>query len=255
MVVHALVRVLQVLTLAGVALTAIKLHKTGLRRRYPVFTAYCAFWALNSTWPLILPINSWLYYRLWVYTEPVNWLFYVLVVRELCGLVLEKFQGLRTLGRWAIYAGTFVAVSISIISLLPRIQSAGWKTTIYMVAVDRGITLGLVVFLILMMFLLKGYPVRLSRNLVLHAFLYTTFFVTNTLDGVLANLLGKNVYTIIDTGAMLISAACAITWFLFLNPSGEDVQVTVPLFTPRQEERILQHLEALNATMLRVSRK
>ena len=244
-------------TLSGVALTALKLYKTGLRGRYPVFFWYFAFWTINGTWPLFLPPASNLYYWLWVFTEPVNWLFYILVVRELCGLVLEKYQGLNTLGRWAIYAGIAISGLISVISVLPRIRSTGreWETLRLLLAADRGITLGLAIFLLLMLFLLRGYPVRLARNVLLHATLYSIFFVSNTLDSVLASMLGQQLYTIVDILLMSVSAICVLTWFLCLNPAGEEVEVNVPLFTPRHEERILYHLESLNAAMLKVSRK
>ncbi len=254
---YTLVRVLQLITWVGIALTVAKLYKTGLRRRYPVFFWYFAFWSVNAVWPFFLSVKSGLYFWLWAFTEPVNWVFYILVVRELCGLVLEKYQGLYTLGRWAIYGGIAVSVVLSTISLLPRVRSATsqWRTTRYLLAADRGVTLGLAVFLLLMMFLLKGYPVRLNRNVLLHATLYATFFVSNTLDSVLANVLGHQLYVILDVFLMTVSAVCVLTWLFWLNPAGEDVQVPVPAFTRHHEERILYHLGALNDTVLKISRK
>jgi len=255
---HVLVQSLQIITLLGVALTAVKLQKTGLRRRYPVFFWYFCFRVVNSAWPLFLSRSSGLYYYLWVGTEAIDWVFYILVVRELCGLVLEKYQGLNTLGRWAIYAAMPIAGAISTVSVLPRLATAAaiqWKTMRTLVAADRGITLGLAIFLLMMMFLLKGYPVRLSRNVLLHATLYSIFFISNTLDSVLANVLGEKIYVWLDVFLMSVSAVCVLTWLFFLNPAGEDVKTTVPTVTSRHEERILSQLEALNATMLRISGK
>jgi hypothetical protein len=40
-----------------------------------------------------------------------------------------------------------------------------------------------------------------------------------------------------------------------LNVKGEETPVKQPWFAPEQEERILAHLDALNATLLKVAKK
>jgi hypothetical protein len=177
------------------------------------------------------------------------------VVRELCGLVLEKYQGLLTLGRWAIYFGLVISAVISVISLLPKIRSFGhqWRTIKYLNAADRGITLTLLVFLLLMMVLIRNYPVRLSRNVILHAGLFTVFFISNTVVGLFYNLFGTQLYQPISTGLMAISSLCVLAWLFFLRPEGEEVRLDLPHFTPEHEERILDQLNALNTTLLRVA--
>ncbi len=254
---HALVQVFQSVTLVGAGLTVAKLVRTGLRRRYPVFFWYFAFWVANSIWPFFLSPASPGYYWFWVCTEPINWMFYVLVVWELCGLVLEKHPGLVTLGRWAMYFGIAISVTISFVSLIGTMKSGRpqWQTTRYLLAADRGITLSLVVFLLLMMFLLKGYPVRLSRNVVLHALLFTIFFISNTIGALCQALFGTELYTAIDSASMGISAACVLVWLFFLNAAGEKVRVNVPHYAPEFEEQVLSQLNALNATMLKVGRR
>ncbi len=254
---HALVVVFQALTLIGAGLTAVRLLHTGLRRRYPVFFCYLLFWVVNSVWPFFLSAASQSYYWLWVCTEPINWIFYVLMVWELCGLVLEQYPGLVTLGRWAMYFGVAVAVIVSFASLIPGIRPAGpqWQTTRYLLAADRAITLSLVIFLLLMMFLLKGYPVRLSRNVILHATLFTIFFISNTIGVLFQGLFGTGLYAAIDAALMGISAVCLLTWLFFLRAAGEDVRVNLPHYAPDDEARVLDHLNALNATMLRVARR
>jgi hypothetical protein len=255
---QALVLLLQIVTLAGSALTAFKLHRTRLRFRYPVFFWYLVFLAANGTWPLFLSPRADLYEHLWVCTEPISWTFYVLVVRELCGLVLAKHQGLTTLGRWAMYAGIALSVTTTLITLIPRIRPAAPQRTKilgYLLAADRGVTLALAVFLLVMMFLLRGYPVLLSRNVVLHVSLYTIFFISNTLAVVLASMLGHDLYMWVDTGLMVVSVACILSWLFFLTPAGEEERVNLPHFRPELEERILTRLDALNATTLKIAGK
>jgi hypothetical protein len=256
MLVYALVRALQVVTLLAVALTVIKLYRTGLRSRYPVFFWYFCFWLANASWPLFVSVRSDLYYSLWVGTEFIDWVFYVLVVLELSGLVLEKYRGLYTLGRWVTYGGIALATAVSVVSVLPGLNSGGiqQKTLRLLLAADRGITLGLAIFLLLMMAFLRGYPVHLSRNVILHARLYTTFFVSNTLDSLLAHVFGRQIFRYVDLCLMSIAAACVLTWLLRLNPAGEETVAPATAFTQKHEERILGQLEALNAAMLRMAR-
>ena len=252
-----LVLCLQWITLAGSALTAAKLFQTGLFRRYPAFFRYFVYQSLNGIWPLFLSSGSRAYFYLWISTEPVNWLFYFLVVKELCRLVLEKHRGLYTLGRWAMSAATIVALLLSVLSLVPRIPPPKHKISDLMpwvLAADRGITLGLAVFLLVLMFLLRKYPVTLSRNVVLHATLYATFFISNTLDVAISSALDVKLYALVDTGFLIVSAGCVLTWLFCLNPSGETVPVKLPFFRPEDEQRILDKLESLNGTILKLSR-
>src|ERR1035438_6260912 len=117
-----LVLCLQAVLLLGSMLMALMLYRTGLYRRYPIFFAFFIFRILNSIWPMFLEVSSDLYQKVWVLTTPIALGFYVLMVVELYKLVLDKYKGLYTLGRWALYVSLAVSVSISVISLLPRIQ-------------------------------------------------------------------------------------------------------------------------------------
>jgi hypothetical protein len=183
------------------------------------------------------------------------------VVLELCGLVLTRHQGIFTLGKWAMYAGMAISVTLSILSLLAgfnaapaqRSQSLTNSIMKYFLAADRGVTFCLAIFLILMLLLLSRYPVPLSRNVVLHAAIYTFFFFGNSLSDILADVFGVHLFTIIDTCLTGITALCILAWLLFLNLKGEEVRVHVPRLTPENEKRILYHLDSLNSTLLKVA--
>ena len=45
-----------------------------------------------------------------------------------------------------------------------------------------------------------------------------------------------------------------LTWLICLNEQGEEVRLSVPRFGPEEEKRILNQLETLNSTLLRISR-
>jgi hypothetical protein len=255
---RGLVLVLQALTLLGSALTAVKLYRSGLYLHYRVFFAYFLFRVPNGIWSLVLPANSKAYFYCWVFSEPLFWIFEVLVVRELIGLVLERHKGLYTLGRWAMYFGIVVSVALSVLSMEIKFTPATplrSRAVIYVLGTDRGVHLCLAIFLILMVFLISRYPVPLGRNTILHAVLFTTYFLGSSLTSLLRSVLGIRLFATIDTGLMALAAACTFGWFLFLTPKGEEVEVNVPHLSADREERILYHLDSLNAALLKVSRK
>ncbi|HTS26234.1 MAG TPA: hypothetical protein VMH81_10200 [Bryobacteraceae bacterium] len=196
-------------------------------------------------------------------SEPLVWMFYIWVVLELCGLVLERHKGLYTLGKWAMFAGMTVSVAIALLSVFAKIKAAppqhsfSQRVSIvgYFYAADRAITLCLAVFLLLMLLLLSRYPVALSRNVVVHTSLYTVFFLSNTLSLILATVLGVKSFASLEAATTLVSALCVLAWFVFLTPEGEAVRVNIPHFTPEHEERILYHLDSINTVLLRVAHK
>src|SRR5664279_3752660 len=145
-----LVSFLRAVLLLGSVLMVLKLYRTGLYHRYPIFFAFFIFRIPNSMWPLFVEITSPLYQQVWVLTTPIALAFYVLMVVELYKLVLEKYKGLYSLGRWALYVSLAIAVTISAISLMPQIKPSlpqRSKIMWYMLAMERGINTGLALFI------------------------------------------------------------------------------------------------------------
>ena len=169
---HALVLFFEWVSLLGAGLTTLKLLRSGLYRRYRFFFIYLVSLVPYGICLLMLDVNSGLYQKFWTVTAPLFWLFYILVVFELCGLILEKHKGLYTLGRWAMYLAMAVSVTVSMLSLLPRITPAmPQRTRImgYVYAAERGVDFSLAIFILLILLFLARYPVPSSRNVVVHA--------------------------------------------------------------------------------------
>jgi hypothetical protein len=249
--------ILQGILLLASVLTVFRLYTTGLYRRYPFFSLYFAFRVPNSVWPLLLDVRSNRYLHFWVLTEPVVSAFYVLMVFELYRLVLENYKGLYTLGRWAMYSFSAISLSISAVTLLPRIKpTAPQQSRImgYVIAGERGIDFSLAIFLLLLLLFMALFPVKLSRNVRVHAALYTIFFLSNTLKMLLHSVFGMRQAEYFNTLYAAVSAATVIAWLVLLSPTGEQAPVAAALVTEDYEARALRGMEALNASMLRVSR-
>jgi hypothetical protein len=258
----------QGVSILGSALTALKLFHTGLYKRYHVFFAYFVFRIPYMTASLVLTnltglhggagIKSDLYFYLFFCSEPFFLLAYILMVMELYQLVLERYKGLYTLGRWAMYGAILISGTISILTLLPKIGASmpePSKWLFYEVGAERGVDLALVIFILLIVWFLSKYPVPLSRNVVTHTVIYSVFFLSDALVLLWRTLLGYHVNDIFNVVSSAISSGCAIAWWLMLSAKGEEVRVQVPQVRPDSEERILQQLDLINATLLKVSRK
>ena len=251
-----LVSCLQAVLLLGSLLMALMLYHTGLYRRYPIFFAFFIFRIPNGIWPLFLGTSSPLYQQVWVLTEPIGLAFYILMVVELYKLVLEKYKGLYTLGRWALYVSLAISVSISAISLLPRIQPSmpqPSKIMFYMLATERGVNTGLAIFIVLILCFLSLFPVKLSRNVRVHALVYSIFFLSHTFVTLMRSLFGLHLADAVNTVLLAITAASVVAWLTLLRVAGEDTQRAPAQYGQEEESRLLMHLDSLNAALLRAS--
>jgi hypothetical protein len=254
----AAVTLFQWLSLAGFVLTILRLFISGLYRRYPFFSAYLVYCTIPVSMSLALDVRSYLYFYLWAFTEPLLWVFNVVVVLELYSLVLENYKGLYTLGRWALYASMAIAVVISTLTLIPQLGTPAFRNSriylLYMV-IERGVMCSLLIFLFLILILMRKYPIRLCRNVVVHCVVYCVFFLTNTFALFLHSLLGVRIsmqLNAVMTGAMAFSV---LLWLLLLSRKGETVMLQVSSLSEAQEDVILSKLSSLNATVLQGSRK
>ena len=250
----ALVSFLKAVLLLGSVLMALKLYRSGLYHRYPIFFAFFIFRIPNTIWPLFLQTSSSLYQQVWIMTEPIEFGFYVLMVKELYKLVLEKYKGLYSLGRWALYLSLAISVSISAITLLPRIKPSmpqRSRIMFYVLGTERGIQTGLAIFIILILCFLSFFPVKLSRNVRMHALIFSIFFLSNTFVVLMRSLFGMHLADAVNTILMAVTATSLVAWLTLLRVEGEDSARSPVPFEPEHESRLLAHLDSLNAALLR----
>lgn len=248
----------QWVSLAGFVLTIARLFASGLYRRYPFFFAYLIYCTIPVTMSLWMDTRSAKYFYLWAFTEPMLWIFNIVVVLELYSLVLEKYKGLYTLGRWALYASMTLAVILSTLTLIPQLGTPAFRSSrVYLlyVVIERGVMCSLLIFLFLILLLMRKYPIRLNRNVVVHCIVYSIFFLTNTLALFLHSLFGVRISLQMNAVMTGVMALCVFLWLVLLNQRGETVLVSVSGLDAAHEVAIVSRLNALNTTVLRAARK
>ena len=253
----------QYVVLCAVSLAVvIKLARTSLAGRYKALLSFLFFMAFYYAVILFFlefrsgNFNSRAYMNFWEITQPLMWLFSVWMTLELYSLILERHKGLATFGRWVQYAGLGLSTLISLVVMLPQFQSKGINPiALYYYSIDRGIDCGMLVFLLFILIWLTQYPVPLSRNVVVHSFVYSTLFFTNSLGMFTQMFFGFRLTQVLTSLLIGIFGLCLLAWLVLLTPKGEEIRVTVPRFSAEHEALVLEKLETLNRTLLQIARK
>ena len=250
-------RLLYLLIVAGTAVLSVRLLVSGLYRRYRAFFVYLIFATLRGGILAVVPPTSKTYLHVWVLTEPVEWLFFVLVVLEVYSLVLQDYRGLATVGRWSLIAAVAVALlatSLSLIAPSNYTKQGMLMTDFY--AAERAVYLSLMVFLLTILALLMQYPITLSRNILVHSVVFSVYFLGYTATYAVLTLLGYQAIDQVIYGLDAVTMAALIAWLALLSPAGElQKQRLRPTWMPGREEALVDQLNHLNAALLRAARK
>jgi hypothetical protein len=245
--------------LIGSALVAWRLYSLDLHRKYRFFFLLMVVQVTRSVSLLPFDTRTQIYYEIWLWTEPVLWLSYILVVYELYSLVLKHYQGIYSVGRRFFFAG--VAISSVVASVLVMATTAtalgGRHRILYpYVLVERSIFGALAIFLFLLLVLVTWFPVPLSRNLLIHATIYTGFFFINNVFVMIWQLAGNKVVVFTSDVRLLTAIVCYASWVFLLSRSGEQRTASLSLGRSEVEERrLLGQLQSLNSTLLRTAGK
>ncbi len=239
---------------AGLGLLALRLYLTGLHRKYPCFFAFLVL-RTARTLVLLIPMSRQTYGLVFLITQPLIWMGYVVVVHELYSLALRGYQGIRSLGRWVLYGGLAIGISLSATSLI--LSWSGpvelYPLLIKAMQLERGVDTSLVILLIVIGTFLALFPIPLSRNLIVYTSVYFAYFLASTVILFARQVGGPGANPFFRTLDLGISAVCALLWVLLINSRGEDTllrnRAVAP--APASERRLLDTLDAFNTALLR----
>lgn len=235
----------------------LKLYRSGLRHRYAWFSAYLVLRLLRSSVLAALPYGRNIYGWAYVFTEPLLWAFYALVVLELYQAALQRFKGITTLTQWVLTLALGISIVVSLISLGPDVSSSHPYYYVHLsTVIGRAICTSLALFLLIFTAFLVFYPVPLSRNLMIHSIILSVYFLVLAAAYFTHNIFGPPLRPAVNTVLGGITVLALLGWIFLLNPAGERVVVSSRRqWEPEVEQRLVRQLDSINATLLRVARK
>ncbi|HXM40747.1 MAG TPA: hypothetical protein VN924_05815 [Bryobacteraceae bacterium] len=248
--------IIEILIVVGTALLSVRLYVSGLYRRYRAFFLFLIFSALQNIAVAIVGSTSGAYQKIWVLTEPLEWLLYVCVVLELYALVLHDYRGLYTAGRWLLMVAIVLALLASAGSMLvPNHYTRQGHLMAYYYMAERAIYFSLVVFLLTILALLMRYPITLNRNAITHSMVFSVYFFGNAVIFLLVSTHGYEAIRMAGYATQAVNLAALGTWLAMLNPAGEKrPQILRPVWMPGREAELVSQLNHLNVALLRATR-
>jgi len=206
-----------------------------------------------------IPYRSKFYGPVWAASAPLLWVLQVLIVLEIYSLVLRNYPGIASLGRWMLTGGLVIAIGLSGLSLQADFANPneGVRRVLYFTAIERGVMTSLAIFLLLNTAFLVWYPVPLSRNVVVHSMVCAVYFLGATMGLLVRNVAGHQVTMAVNVGLSTVDLACLIMWAALLSRAGETETVVLGhrRWRPQQQQRLMDQLATINATLLRTARR
>jgi hypothetical protein len=247
---------LTIIQIVSYLLVLTKLFRSGLWSKYRYFSWYIAFESLRIPVMLAVPYRSKLYGNVFFATQPISWLFFILVVLELFQLVLRNHAGIASLGRKALTLSLVLSTVISGATLLIELQEIRPESAFLLnfILLDRLVMSSLLVLLLCLVAFLAYFPVPLVRNIRVHAAVFAAYFAVRTSVLFVLTLFGMDTVVIINIVGQLLAIFCLLTWTFLLTHAGEIAPVRQRP-TSDQEARLLAQLDAINETLLRSARK
>jgi hypothetical protein len=124
-----------------------------------------------------------------------------------------------------------------------------------MLTVDQTVSLVLLLTLVSMLCFLLWFPIDVPRNIAVFSAGYIIFFTVKSLT-LFLRYFSPDALPYINISILSISALCYLYWMVFLTPVGETVPVRIGhRWKPQEQERLLDQLGAINATLLRSARR
>ena len=242
----------------SLAVLLLRLWHTGLYRRYRCFTFLVLVEILQGAAVAGIPRHSDAYAWVYILFVPLIAVTYVLTVLEVYSLVLERYSGLGTLGRWAISAALGLSLIIAAVTLYPDLSSAAEASPLllYMRVFQRILYSALLFFLLAITGFLIWFPVPLPRNTVLHTIVFGLFFSSQALLLLFRNVGGPALTQVLSAAHLGVYVLCVAAWCIFLSPKGEQVTYVLgPQWSQETQDRLISQLDTLNEALLRAVKK
>ncbi len=237
---------------AAAALVA-RLATLRLTGSFPALLTWLVSLGITESLASIFAQDSGLYFWLYLASVPLMSVLGILAVRELLALVFRDYPGIRSVGRTAAYAAAVSAGAISLLAafLIPRSESGGSRHLFYAEVLQRSVVFTLALVILTVLFFLSFYPLRLSRNTILSANVFSVMFLSDAVRLLIDSLQTGLNNRVVDWTQAAIMVVCLTTWVVLLGPDSEPARGN---FSGTNEDHLLRQLDSLNQVLTRVAR-
>ncbi len=239
---------------AAATVAAARLLQLGLARQFPALLSYVAFLALVNAVLGLQNIHSRSYFYSWVFLEPIKCAVAIIAVRELFALIFGRYPDIRSAGRWAMYPGIGVAVTISLFATIWTGGANGRSKLFYVEVAERWIIFTLALVIVAILWFISRYPLHLGRNTLFSCAFFSAIFLSDALRLFLDSLTRYLYNHFVDHSESVFECICLLTWAILLRRGGDKSPPPPPPPSAR-EEYLLVQLDTLNELVTHVSRR
>lgn len=182
----------------------------------------------------------------------------VFVLLEMYRLALSNHRAIARFGGQTIgYALLLTALVAGLFLNVARSAPRGRSLILHrFYLVERTVDVWALALLCLITAFLLWFPVKLRRNSVLYLLGFFVYFAARSASLLLVDLLPARDLSAISTAVLLVSLLCLIVWIVALRRDANDtVTVVGHRWDPSAAERLSAQLNAINASLLRLSRR
>jgi hypothetical protein len=247
--------VLTLIECIALTILVVRLLVSGLFRQYKFFFCYLVADFIQSTEPYVIRFHTNLYGHIFLATESLMLIFYVLIVFELYSVVLGGLKGIARVAQR--YTAAALAVSLLIALLLRTALPHPRNIIEVFFYFESAVVLSLVLFILLITAFVVYYPVPLHNNALTYSIGYALYFLSKAALLFLNSAAASGWMRACSTAALVISTVCIVFWAIYLNPEGER-RTTVAghrWSTAGTQEQVLKRLHELNDSLLRTRDK
>jgi hypothetical protein len=241
---------------------AVRIWRLSLVRRYPVLFTYLVLVAPIQFVGFFLyfsGLSIWhqkAYNLFWVVFTPCHWVLWFGVVFEVYGHMLEKYAGVRKLGKIVFYGG-LAGVALIVAALLysdpykiPDLNR--WKS--FWLKQEQGVCLAIAALVFILLLFKKMFRLTVSKNVQLVFATFGLYFAGIAALVVVRSYVGPHFRPVRDLMSMILYAVCLALGGAFFSRAGE-AEAEGPgnnALAPERAARAAEQLQTFNDRLVRV---
>ena len=247
---------LNILQVVGFGALTARLLLSGLASTYRYLTIRAAFECLRVGIAYYIPKKTELYAHYYFATQPILWILDVLMLLEVYTTVFNAQKGIATFSRRVILIAMAISAGLALVTFAFRPASTLSETLAAVATLERAVNISLLCFIILLIGFLTWFPVRLSRNTLVHSTVFSVYFALRAIVSLIRTSIPMDLWLALNIIVMSASVLSILVWILRLTVHGEQVTVRSGLRRDAvDQERLMEQLESINRSLLRTARE